>query len=67
MPKKVKKIMVHYKVDEDQDARMKAYTAASELDISELSRRGVDEYMHNHPVKGPQQSPADKLKPGEQD
>lgn len=51
MAKKVKDKWLGARVDADVDTRVKEYTEAAEMDMGELVRKGVEEYMLNHPVK----------------
>lgn len=54
MAKEVKTKWLGGRVDNSMEAEIKAYIAASDnLTEGELVRRGVTEYMKNHPLKDP--------------
>lgn len=65
MAKPVKDKWLGARVDADMDNRVKLFTEATQMDMGELVRKAVDEYIINHPVKKPTKSAVDRLKPGE--
>lgn len=65
MAKKTKDKWLGARVDEDMDNRVKAYTHSAEMDMGELVRHAVDEYMLSHPIKAQKpKSETDLIKPG---
>lgn len=65
MARKVKSKWLGARTDDDQDTRVKNYCAATEMDMGELVRKAVDEYMLNHPAKKAVAPPTQLSKPGE--
>lgn len=64
--KQIKDKWLGARVDPAQYERVDDYIKANEeLTMGDLVRKGVEEYMLNHPVKKPQASPTDIKKPGE--
>lgn len=51
-----------YRVEKPLAAQIEAYVAATGIIMGELSRRGVTEYMVNHPVK--KSTTKQTIKPG---
>lgn len=66
--KAVKDKWLGARVDGPTDARVKKYTDDADMDMGELVRKGVDEYMINHPVKDPAKKANvnEVTKPGEE-
>lgn len=54
MARKVKDKWLGARVDEDLSVTVSNYLQASDLNLGDLVREGVKEYMLNHPVKPPQ-------------
>lgn len=53
------------RIDANMDERVKSYTEATHMDMGELVRHAVDEYMLNHPIKAEKpESPTNINKPG---
>jgi hypothetical protein len=65
MAKKRKDEYLAGRADSDQMARVNAYLAASGMNQADLVRKGVDEYMKNHPIKDSEAAPSKISKPGE--
>lgn len=64
MVKKVKDKWLGARVDKDVYAAVETYTEAAELNMGDLLRAAVDEYILNHPIKTPREPALEQLKPG---
>lgn len=56
MARQAKTKWVSARVDDATDMRFTTYLEATELNMGELIRQAVDEYIINHPVKPPRES-----------
>lgn len=67
MAKPVKDRWLGARIDAPMDVKVKAYTEAAGMDMGELVRDAVSEYMVNHPVKDPSTKTdvTTQVKPGE--
>lgn len=66
MPKRIKDKWLGSRTYADHYQIISDYADAVEIDVAELIRLAVDEYMTNHPVKRPVEPLADTLKPGKE-
>lgn len=71
--KKVRNRWIGARFDEDEATEVDAYIAAyeeandgKELSVTDIVRRGLREFMHNHPIKAPiDTTQTQPTKPGE--
>ena len=57
MAKSVKNKQIYARIDEDMSTRVAIYARmAPGLDMAELVRRSIEEYMINHPIKEKQEA-----------
>lgn len=64
MARKIKDKWLGSRTDADHYQVISDYADAVEIDVAELIRLAVDEYMTNHPVKRPAKPMAEQIKPG---
>lgn len=50
MAKRTKTVRILTRVDEEFKAEARAYVDAAHMDMAELIRQGMVEYMENHPI-----------------
>ena len=67
MAKPIQNKWLHTRIDEDLDNRVRSYIEATDLNMATFVKKAVEEYLRTHPIKTPQKSDLEKLKPGEDD